>query len=96
MDVLYSILLFTITTSSRTTWGAIILNNGEMESFVGSGTNELESLFDGLTQCLGKFLGAQIVIRSRNETVLQLEKRTTHGVPRDGRPKNMMNKSALC
>ena len=77
MDV--TLLYFTLYNhepSNRTTWGAIILNNGEMESFVGSGTNELESLFDGLTQCLRQIpLELQIVIRSRNKTVLQLGKK---------------------
>ena len=59
-----------------TTWGAIVVEDGEMESFVGSGANEMESLLDGLTKCLEQLPSTlPIVIRTKNRTVLQLGKR---------------------
>ena len=68
-----------------TTWGAIIVEDGEMESFVGSGTSEMESLLDGLTQCLAQIPSTlPIVIRSRNRTVLQLGKRWINTWRSDG------------
>ena len=52
------------------------MEDGEMESFVGSGSTEFESLLDGLTKCLEQIPSTlPIVIRSKHRTVLQLGKR---------------------
>ena len=37
-----------------TSWGAIVVEDGEMESFVGSGPTEFESLLDGLVKIWNK------------------------------------------
>jgi ribonuclease HI len=68
-----------------TTWGSIVIEDDEMESFVGSGSSELESLLDGLTKCLAQIPSTlPIVIRSRNRTVLQLGKRWLNTWRSDG------------
>ena len=38
-----------------TSWGAILVEDGEMESFVGSESTEFEALLDGLTKCIHSF-----------------------------------------
>ncbi len=77
MDV--NLLYFTVHGSeptALTTWGAILIEDGEMESFVGSGNTELDALVEGLTTCLERFpTSLPIIIRSRHRQVLQLGKR---------------------
>jgi len=59
-----------------TSWSAIIVDEGDMESFVGSGPSEFEALLDGLTNCLGQIpTTLPIVVRTRHRSVLQLGKR---------------------
>ena len=59
-----------------TSWGAILVEDGEMESFVGSGSTEFEALLDGLTKCLEQIPSTlPLVIRSKHRTVLQLGRR---------------------
>ena len=77
MDV--NLLYFTLHSTDPTaftTWGAILIEDGEMESLVGSGNTELSALVEGLTTCLERFpTSLPIVIRSRHRQVLQLGKR---------------------
>ena len=62
--------------TASTAWSAIIVEDGEMESFVGSGESEFEALLDGLSKCLDRIPSSlPIIIRTRHRTVLQLGKR---------------------
>jgi hypothetical protein len=62
--------------SELTSWGAILIDDGEMESFVGAEQTELQAIVDGMTKCLERFpTTLPIVIRSRHRTVQQLGKR---------------------
>ena len=68
-----------------TSWGAIVVEDGEMESFVGSSSTEMEALLDGLTKCLEQIPSIlPIVIRSKHRTVLQLGKRWLEAWRSDG------------
>ena len=59
-----------------TSWGAILVKDDEMESFVGTESTEFEALLDGLTKCLTRIPSTRpIVIRSKHQSVLQLGKR---------------------
>ena len=77
MDV--NLLYFTLygnDPSGLTSWGAILIEDGDMESFVGAEQTELQAIMDGLTKCLERFpTTLPIVIRSRHRMVQQLGKR---------------------
>lgn len=77
MDV--NLLYFTLygnDPSGLTSWGAILIEDGDMESFVGAEQTELQAIMDGLTKCLKRFpTTLPIVIRSRHRTIQQLGKR---------------------
>lgn len=74
-----NLLYFTLHGTSATeptAWGAILIEDGEMESFVGVEKTEFTALVDGLQKCLERFpTSLPIVIRSRHRTVNQLGKR---------------------
>ncbi len=86
MDV--NLLYFTLhgnSASEPTAWGAILIEDGEMESFVGVENTEFTALVDGLQKCLERFpTTLPIVIRSRHRTVNQLGKRWIDTWRRDG------------
>lgn len=59
-----------------TSWGAILVEDDEIESFVGTEPTEFEALLDGLTRCLARIPSTlPIVIRSKHRSVLKLGKR---------------------